>query len=99
MGFCVSGRQGRHNLFAAPPFLLVAQALHNHWLFESPRLMFVHFESVDKPLRFAAKVARAFEVLHHEVLAKTQRPTASIARRAATAGALGFRPPITWGAF
>jgi hypothetical protein len=22
-------------------------ALHNHWLFEKPRLMFIHFESID----------------------------------------------------
>src|SRR5690606_26035544 len=31
-------------------------AIHNHWLFDSPRLMYIHYESVDKPLEFARKV-------------------------------------------
>ncbi|MTV51016.1 DUF1259 domain-containing protein [Heliobacillus mobilis] len=38
-------------------------ALHNHWLFEKPRLFYIHFESKEKPLRFARKVAKAFTVL------------------------------------
>lgn len=38
-------------------------ALHNHWLFEEPRLMYIHFESIDNPLAFARKVAEALEVL------------------------------------
>jgi hypothetical protein len=38
-------------------------AFHNHWLFESPRLMYIHFKSVEPPLVFAKKVAAAFRVL------------------------------------
>lgn len=38
-------------------------AFHNHWLFENPRLMYIHFKSVEPPLLFATKVANAFRVL------------------------------------
>lgn len=38
-------------------------ALHNHWLFESPRLMYIHFFSIEKPLVFARKVANALRLL------------------------------------
>ncbi|KNF08930.1 hypothetical protein CLPU_5c02370 [Gottschalkia purinilytica] len=45
-------------------------ALHNHWLFDKPRLFYIHFFSIDDPLTFAKKVARAFEILedcnHHK---------------------------------
>jgi hypothetical protein len=42
---------------------IIITALHNHWLFEEPRLMYIHFESVDEPLDFARKVAEALRVL------------------------------------
>jgi len=42
---------------------ILVTALHNHWLFEQPRLMYIHFESIDEPLDFARKVAKAFETL------------------------------------
>lgn len=42
---------------------ILVTALHNHWLFEQPRLMYIHFESIDEPLDFARKVAKAFEIL------------------------------------
>jgi hypothetical protein len=42
---------------------IIVTALHNHWLFEEPRLMYVHFESIDKPLAFARKVSDALDVL------------------------------------
>lgn len=42
---------------------IIVTALHNHWLFEEPRLMYIHFESVDEPLEFARKVAEALRVL------------------------------------
>lgn len=42
---------------------IIVTALHNHWLFEEPRLMFIHFESIDRPLSFARKVREALEVL------------------------------------
>ncbi|WP_040214469.1 DUF1259 domain-containing protein [Clostridium polynesiense] len=38
-------------------------ALHNHWLFDRPRLMYIHFLSIDDPISFAKKVARAFKLL------------------------------------
>jgi hypothetical protein len=38
-------------------------AFHNHWLFDDPRLMFIHFKSVEPPLSFATKTANAFRVL------------------------------------
>ena len=42
---------------------ILVTALHNHWLFDNPRLMYIHFESIDNPLVFARKVAEALEVL------------------------------------
>ncbi|HAN21189.1 MAG: hypothetical protein A2Y15_07735 [Clostridiales bacterium GWF2_36_10] len=42
---------------------IIVTALHNHWLFENPRLMYIHFESIDEPLDFARKVAEALRVL------------------------------------
>lgn len=38
-------------------------SLHNHWLFDCPRLMYIYFESIDFPLEFARKVADALKVL------------------------------------
>lgn len=42
---------------------ILVTALHNHWLFDNPRLMYIHFESIDRPLDFARKVAEALMVL------------------------------------
>ncbi|EPY2272905.1 DUF1259 domain-containing protein [Clostridium sporogenes] len=42
---------------------ILVTSLHNHWLFDEPRLMYIHFESIDRPLAFARKVAEALEVL------------------------------------
>lgn len=38
-------------------------AVHNHWLFEKPRLMYVHWESIDNPVDFARKVKRSIAFL------------------------------------
>ena len=43
---------------------ILVTALHNHWLFDKPRLMYMHFESIDEPLDFARKVRRAMGVLN-----------------------------------
>lgn len=43
-------------------------ATHNHWLFDSPRLMYIHFESIDKPLDFARKVRFANRALTSRVI-------------------------------
>jgi hypothetical protein len=42
---------------------IIGTAFHNHWLFDEPRLIFIHFESIDKPFSFARKVSEALEVL------------------------------------
>ncbi|HYH03045.1 MAG TPA: DUF1259 domain-containing protein [Bacillota bacterium] len=42
---------------------IIITALHNHWLFDEPRIMYIHFESIDEPLSFARKVAEAFQLL------------------------------------
>nr|WP_232463441.1 DUF1259 domain-containing protein [Tumebacillus avium] len=42
---------------------IIVTAFHNHWLFDQPRLMYVHFESKDRPLAFARKVKDALSVL------------------------------------
>lgn len=38
-------------------------AVHNHWLFENPRLMYVHWESIDHPISFARKVKSSIAFL------------------------------------
>ncbi|MFG6113767.1 DUF1259 domain-containing protein [Halobacillus sp. MO56] len=51
------------------PFMSVLQkngilvsALHNHWLFAEPTILYLHFQSVEPPLSFAHKVAEALRV-------------------------------------
>lgn len=43
-------------------------ALHNHWLFTKPNLWYIHYEKVDKPLRFARAVRDAQSVLKTRVI-------------------------------
>ena len=51
---------------------IIVTAVHNHWLFENPRLMFMHWESIDRPLFFARKVRDALSVLTtREIIAKS----------------------------
>lgn len=38
-------------------------ALHNHWLFDDPRLMYVHWESIENPIVFARKVKQSIAFL------------------------------------
>jgi hypothetical protein len=38
-------------------------AIHNHWLFENPRLMYIHFEAILPPLTFARRVRAAMRTL------------------------------------
>jgi Domain of Unknown Function (DUF1259) len=42
---------------------LIVSALHNHWIFTQPNLMYIHIQSVEPPLSFARKVATAFTTL------------------------------------
>ena len=41
---------------------IVISALHNHWLFDQPRLMYIHFMSIEPPLAFAKKMSEAFRI-------------------------------------
>jgi len=38
-------------------------AVHNHWIFDNPRILYVHFQSIENPLNFARKVSEALKVL------------------------------------
>jgi hypothetical protein len=38
-------------------------ALHNHWLNEVPRLMYIHWESIDEPVAFARKTKQSIAFL------------------------------------
>lgn len=38
-------------------------AVHNHWIFDNPRILYVHFQSIENPLNFARKVSEALRVL------------------------------------
>jgi Domain of Unknown Function (DUF1259). len=38
-------------------------ALHNHWLKENPRLMYIHWESIDNPIAFARKTKASIRFL------------------------------------
>ena len=51
---------------------ILVTALHNHWLFDEPIIMYIHFESIDRTLNFARKVAEALEVLREQ---KRIKPT------------------------
>ncbi|MHB9937404.1 hypothetical protein CF098_05120 [Clostridium sporogenes] len=51
---------------------ILVTALHNHWLFDEPMIMYIHFESIDRPLNFARKVAEALKVLRGQ---KRIKPT------------------------
>jgi len=39
-------------------------SVHNEWLFERPRLIYINIETVDRPLVFARKVKRALDAIH-----------------------------------
>jgi len=47
---------------------IIVTATHNHWLFDKPRLMFMHWESVDDPVAFARKTKDALSVLTTRVV-------------------------------
>ncbi|OXM85184.1 DUF1259 domain-containing protein [Paenibacillus rigui] len=38
-------------------------ALHNHWLNESPRLMYMHWEAIENPIVFARKTKESIKFL------------------------------------
>ncbi|MGO4901372.1 DUF1259 domain-containing protein [Bacillus sp. GM2] len=42
---------------------IIISALHNHWIFTKPNILYIHFQSVEPPLTFARKTAAALSVL------------------------------------
>lgn len=42
---------------------LIVSALHNHWIFMDPLILYIHIQSVEPPLLFAQKMARALQAL------------------------------------
>lgn len=42
---------------------IIVTAVHNHWLNENPRLMYIHWESIENPITFARKVKRSISFL------------------------------------
>lgn len=40
---------------------IIISAIHNHWLFDEPRLIYIHLEAIMAPEEFAMKVAQALE--------------------------------------
>ena len=38
-------------------------AVHNHWLKENPRLMYIHWEAIENPIAFARKTKAAIAFL------------------------------------
>ncbi|REB05624.1 DUF1259 domain-containing protein [Sporosarcina sp. BI001-red] len=52
-----------HFLFAVMQQGLIVSALHNHWLYTNPNLMYTHVQSVEPPTTFAQKISNAFGTL------------------------------------
>jgi len=43
---------------------LIVSALHNHWIYIKPSVMYIHIQSVEPPLHFAKKMAHSFLFLN-----------------------------------
>ncbi|MBS4200884.1 DUF1259 domain-containing protein [Bacillus sp. FJAT-49732] len=43
---------------------LIISALHNHWIFMKPNILYMHIQSVEPPLQFARKLVNAFSALN-----------------------------------
>ncbi|WP_438347143.1 DUF1259 domain-containing protein [Paenibacillus sp. FA6] len=42
---------------------ITVTALHNHWLNDNPRLMYIHWQSIDEPVAFARKTKQSIAFL------------------------------------
>jgi hypothetical protein len=42
---------------------ITISAVHNHWLFTEPDILYIHFQSVEPPLIFVRKISEALKVL------------------------------------
>ncbi|MCM3113195.1 DUF1259 domain-containing protein [Lederbergia lenta] len=43
---------------------IIVSALHNHWLYMNPLIMYIHLQSIEPPLQFAKKLAHSFSFLN-----------------------------------
>ncbi|MBY0120438.1 DUF1259 domain-containing protein [Bacillus sp. S/N-304-OC-R1] len=49
---------------------IIVSALHNHWVFTKPNILYIHLQSVEPPLNFANKLAYAFHALKSKPIRK-----------------------------
>ena len=42
---------------------MIVSALHNHWVYTEPSIMYIHIQSVEPPLNFAKKMTNSFSYL------------------------------------
>ena len=42
---------------------MIISALHNHWLYTEPSIMYIHIQSIEPPLNFAKKMVHSFSYL------------------------------------
>lgn len=42
---------------------IIISAVHNHWLYTKPDILYIHFQSIESPLSFAYKIAEAIRLL------------------------------------
>jgi len=47
---------------------IIVTSVHNHWLFDRPRLLYMHWEAIDAPVAFARKTKDALSVLTTRVV-------------------------------
>lgn len=43
---------------------IIVSAIHNHWIFTEPLILYVHLQAVEPPLIFAKKLAHSFLYLN-----------------------------------
>ncbi|WP_442599748.1 DUF1259 domain-containing protein [Neobacillus sp. D3-1R] len=49
---------------------LIVSALHNHWLYMNPLVLYLHIQSVEPPLSFAQKIKHSFSYLKSQPMAE-----------------------------
>ncbi|MEH7251423.1 DUF1259 domain-containing protein [Neobacillus niacini] len=42
---------------------MIVSAMHNHWIFTEPAILYLHIQSVEPPIDFARKIAHSFSTL------------------------------------
>jgi hypothetical protein len=42
---------------------IAVSAIHNHWVDTSPSILYLHFQTIDRPLAFAHKVSEIARLL------------------------------------